>query len=90
MDLIIEPSGLVRCIYAEEIDLHQIGELSIQRGSHVEPDENGQWQVDLSPVSGPMLGPFTQRSAAIAAEIVWLQEHWLLTPLSTTNNHSTT
>jgi hypothetical protein len=89
VDLIIEPWGLVRCIYAEEIDLHQIGELSIQRGSDVEPDEHGQWHVDLSPISGPVLGPFPQRSAAIAAEIAWLREHWLLNPLST-NNRSTT
>jgi hypothetical protein len=51
--------------------------LSIRRGSHVEPDEHGNWLCDLSPVSGPLLGPFASRSAALAAEVDWLTQHWL-------------
>jgi hypothetical protein len=42
-----------------------------------EPDASGQWLADLAPVSGPILGPFAQRSEALAAESDWLARHWL-------------
>ena len=77
MELIIETSGQARCIYGEAIDLSQLGKLTIRRGSHVEPDEQGRWLCDLSPIAGPTLGPFDSRSAALAAEVAWLSEHWL-------------
>ena len=77
MDLLIEPSGTVRCVFGEQIDLGQLGRLSIRRGSHVEPTHDGQWTADLSPVQGPLLGPFPTRTAALNAEVTWLQEHWL-------------
>ena len=80
MQLMIDKSGAVRCIYGEEIDLAAIGPLSIARASHVEPDEAGLWFADLSPVGGPSLGPFVSRSQALTAEQVWLSEHWLPTP----------
>ena len=37
MDLVIMPTGEVRCVYDEAIDLHQLGALDIRRASHVEP-----------------------------------------------------
>ena len=77
MDLLIEPSGTVRCVFGEEIDLGQLGQLSIRRGSHVEPTPDGQWTADLAPVQGPLIGPFLTRTAALNAEVSWLQEHWL-------------
>ena len=77
MELLIERDGGVRCVYAEDIDLSQLGRLSIQRGSHVEPTADGQWTADLSPVDGPRLGPFSSRTDALAAEVSWLQENWL-------------
>jgi len=77
MDLIITPSGMVRCIYDETIELIELGTPEISRGSHVEPTTQGQWTADLSPVAGPLLGPFPQRSAALAAEHDWLKTHWL-------------
>jgi len=77
MQLLIEPAGKVRCLYGEAIDLAVLGPLAIRRGSHVEPTANGQWLSDLSPVAGPVLGPFDCRSAALAAEVAWLEEHWL-------------
>ncbi|RLS59370.1 MAG: transcriptional regulator [Planctomycetota bacterium] len=58
MDLLIETTGTVRCVFGEEIDLGQLGRLSIRRGSHVEPTPDGQWTADLAPVNGPLLGPF--------------------------------
>lgn len=77
MQLIIQPNGSVRCIYNEAIDLAQLGAVKITRGSHVEPDTDGQWLVDLSPVDGPLLGPFRYRSDALQAEVAWLTRHWL-------------
>jgi len=78
MQLIIEPSGAVRCIYGEEIDLAALGSPAISRASHVEPDEQGRWRADMSPVGGGLLGPFGTRSEALAAEHAWLQAHWLV------------
>jgi len=77
MQLLIEPDGTVRCLYREAIELAQLGTLLIRRGSYVEPDEQGQWRADLAPSAGPVLGPFRQRSEALAAEEAWLTEHWL-------------
>ena len=80
MQLIISKQGTVSCIYAESLDLASLGRLNIARGSHVEPDANGQWRVDLSPVRGPVLGPFLLRSTALAAEYAWLETFWLNAP----------
>ncbi len=77
MELLIAPTGGIRCVYSEELNLPELGRLSIQRGSHVEPTTDGQWTADLSPVNGPLLGPFTTRTAALKAEEAWLLEHWL-------------
>jgi len=77
MQLLIAPDGGVRCIYDEVIDLTVLGRLDVSRASHVEPDALGQWWADLAPVGGPVLGPFAQRSAALAAELNWLQSNWL-------------
>jgi hypothetical protein len=73
MELIIGTNGDARCIYGEELNLSALGEVQIRRASHVEPDELGQWWADLSPVSGPKLGPFTHRSSALEAEVAWLR-----------------
>lgn len=80
MDLIVNLSGTVSAIYAEAIDLATLGTLNVRRASHVEPDEHGGWSTDLAPVGGPVLGPFPYRSAALTAEVAWLQLHWLTPP----------
>ena len=80
MQLVITPDGRVRCVYSEAIILGQIGRLTISRGSHVEPDEQGRWFADLSPVEGPRHGPFSRRSDALTAEAEWLETHWLSRP----------
>ncbi len=77
MNLVVEPNGSVRCVYGENIDLHALGNVAITRGSHVEPDQQGRWFADLAPVDGPKLGPFDLRTAALDAEVAWLQAHWL-------------
>jgi len=78
MQLVIENGGTVRCVYGETIDLGALGSLTIARGSHVEPTEDGCWTVDLSPANGPIQGPFDRRSDALAAELDWLESHWLI------------
>jgi len=67
MQLVIENDGNFRCVYGETIDLAALGSLTIARGSHVEPTEDGRWTADLSPAGGPVLGPFDRRS----------EFHWL-------------
>lgn len=77
MKIIIQPGGNARCVYAEVIDIARLGRVTIRRGSHVEPDDDGQWLADLSPVGGPTLGPYSLRSQALDAERHWLETHWL-------------
>jgi hypothetical protein len=77
MDLVVAPDGTVRAVYDEAIDLTLLGRVLIRRASHVEPTPKGRWQADLTPVGGPVLGPFDRRSEALEAEHVWLEEYWL-------------
>jgi hypothetical protein len=78
MEILVTPAGTIRCVYDESFDLHALGGLSISRGSHVEPASAVRWTADLSPVSGPILGPFPSRSLAMKAEHEWLEAHWLI------------
>ncbi len=80
MDLMVSPTGQVRAIYAEVIDLASLGAVAIQRASAVEPDGRGGWQVDLTPVIGPVCTGFATRSRALAFEHDWLTRHWLPCP----------
>jgi hypothetical protein len=73
MLLSISCTGECRAIYSEDIDLRSIGSLAIVRASHVEPNSDGRWLADMSPVNGPTLGPFATRSEAIDAEKLWLE-----------------
>jgi hypothetical protein len=80
MQLIVDRHGIVHAIYGEAIDLAVLGGLTIRRASRVEPDEQGRWWADLAPVGGPALGPYPRRSEALAAERLWLEQHWLPAP----------
>ena len=79
MLLLITPDGTIRAVYSEDFDLATLGSVTTQRGSHVEPDAQNQWWVDLSPVNGPRMGPFpfAGRTQALDAERQWLEQHWL-------------
>ena len=77
MQLLVLPTGEIRCLYDEAISLAELGPPSISRASHVEPDAEGQWWADLSPVEGPHLGPFPFRTEALGAEHDWLETNWL-------------
>lgn len=46
----------------------------------------GRWWADLTPVAGPVLGPFDSRAQALQAESDWLQEHLPCLNLSTTSS----
>ena len=76
MQLHIDSHGTLHCVYDEAIDLASLGLLSIRRASHVEPDDQGRWCVDLSPIGGPRLASFPLRSQALDAERDWLEAHW--------------
>ena len=72
MELVVDAGGDVRCVYGEELDLREIGQLQITRASHVEPDRDGNWWADMGPSGGPVLGPYGSRSEALGAEREWL------------------
>jgi len=76
-ELLVAPDGTLRMIYSELVEPHALGTPTIERGSHVEPDQNGFWWAELAPSNGPRLGPYAIRSLAIEAEIAWLREFWL-------------
>jgi len=76
MQLTIDRQGGVRAIWDDRLAfLGSIGRMRINRASHVEPTTGGQWTADLSPVNGPVLGPFPLRQQALDAEVAWLREH---------------
>lgn len=76
---LIIKDGKVECIYSDALRpiLKELGKTNIRRASHVEPDENGQWVADLSPVNGPKLGPYELRETALREEVKWLNENYL-------------
>lgn len=74
-NLVIKPDGKVVGVYDDNVDLKGVGKIDITRASHVEPNQNGDWVADLSPVNGPVLGPFTKRHEALESELNWLNAH---------------
>ena len=76
MRVVIAPDGSARSIYADALrDVYEaLGMLTVRRASHVEPGADGQWYADLSPVGGPVLGPYRLRREALDAEVEALRE----------------
>ena len=75
--LSIAPDGKLRFLWDDSLaPLLELGEASIQRVSHVEP-QGTMWIADLTLVDGPRLGPFTLRKEALASEADWLLQHGL-------------
>jgi hypothetical protein len=77
MEVFIRSDGTLRCLYTEDLDLAAFGSARIERASRVEPTPDGRWSADLSPASGPVLGPFARRSEALKAEATWVEAHAL-------------
>lgn len=73
----VEETGVAKFIYSDELSdaLKNLGEVRIQRASHVEPNASGKWTADMSPMGGPVLGPFGTRSKALKEEVKWLENH---------------
>ena len=80
MNVIISPTGGLRCLHHDAFDWSALGPRTIRRAAHVEPDANGDWFADLAPVGGPRLGPYRLRGEALAAEVAWLIDHDLPLP----------
>lgn len=76
MKVYVSADGNCQSVYSEALNLKVLGGVHIRRASHVEPNSEGLWIADLSPVDGPKLGPFTTRSQALQAEVAWL-DVWL-------------
>jgi len=74
VQLVIKPTGVLIGIYDDSFDYGTFGRPQIRRASHVEPDRQGHWFADLSPVDGPILGPFDKRYEAIDAELEFLND----------------
>lgn len=74
---VIARDGRLTSVYDEALtdSLYSEGAVTIRRASRVEPTEAGAWTADLSPVNGPLIGTFTRRSEALAAELAWLNEN---------------
>ena len=71
--IVITPRGHVRCVHDDRLaPLYAHGQTQLRRASHVEPTADARWTADLSPVGGPVLGPYALRSDALAAEAAWL------------------
>lgn len=79
MKIKISPEGRITAIYTEDADLvglmERLGSTSIRRASEVEPTPDNQWTADMKLMDGPVLGPFPQRSEALAAETAWLNDY---------------
>lgn len=74
--IFISPTGDIQFIYTDALrSFLRHGEARIARASHVEPTADSKWTADLTPVGGPILGPFPERSAALQAETDWLLAH---------------
>lgn len=79
--LTIQPDGSITFIHSDDLtDVLDLGAATIRRASHVEPIGK-EWFADLSPVHGPVLGPFRLRSEALTAEVAWLENEMQNGPL---------
>ena len=79
IQITVEPDGTIRFIHDDALAglIEEARSVNLRRASHVEPTADGQWTADLSPVQGPVLGPFKLRKEALAAEVRWLVDNVL-------------
>lgn len=81
LSLRVDSNGNVTFVYHDKLKqvLKCLGAMNVFRASHVEPDENGEWFVDIPPLDGKyqgeFLGPFKFREQALKAEVKWLKKN---------------
>jgi hypothetical protein len=79
--VVLIKGGRIHFIYDDAMrPLMDQGKTEVRRASYVEPINTPvgvKWQADMSPVGGPVLGPFDLRQQALDREIEWLNEHSL-------------
>lgn len=74
----VDIEGTMHFIWSDElVELLEAGRGEVRRASHVEPTTGGLWGADLSPVDGPLLGPFRTRREALDAEVAWLKTNYI-------------
>lgn len=83
MKFIVNPDGSIELIHKD--DVNQMFDnptvVDIKRASHVEPtikDGKVSWFSDMTPVNGPVLGPFDNREEALKEEVTWLENNYLI------------
>lgn len=84
MELLISPNGTVRSLYDDDLTqvFDALGAQTVRRASHVEPCQDSGWTADMSPVGGPVLGPYGTRREALAREVEWLIAHDIPVPVA--------
>lgn len=79
--IVVDKDGNIKLIYEDDLvgllREKAAGAISITRASHVEPTVGGCWTADLTPVRGPVLGPFATRQEALTAEVNWINTNVL-------------
>jgi hypothetical protein len=84
--ILIDDSGRLSFLWDDELaGLCELGETEMQRASHVEywPHfKGGGWCADLSPVGGPLIGPFKHRGDALRSEHDWINRNLFAEPLT--------
>lgn len=74
-EIFVDEDARLTFLYDDELsDLLECGDPERNRASHVEPFGTSEWTADMSPVGGPLLGPFPTRAIALAEEKVWLNK----------------
>lgn len=79
--IIVSSSGDLKYIYSDELrPLHSLGEVEIKRASSVEPQPDGTWGFDMTPMGRPdvKVAGFTKRADALSAEVKWIEENELI------------
>mgnify|MGYP001584509740 FL=1 len=81
---VIDPGGLVRGLYTDEVDWSALGPLRVTRASTVEFDETRQGWVVTILETRDRFGPFPRRRGAIEAEVATLTERLSSTTFAST------
>ena len=84
--IIFDTKGGVRFIHDDSLMAlvkDSVDDVVIRRASYVEPTDDGLWEADMSPVYGPVLGPFDTRGEALSEEVAWLAERMIPVPKET-------